>query len=100
MTGGEQGPKRVPWWWIPFRLSATATHLLAVLSGFPEPQFPYLQNGYNISIYLIALVRKLKRKINIMCLALWSMEHRKYTMTGVIIAVIIAIRLIILRGPT
>ena len=31
-----------------------------------------------------------------MHLAHWSMEHRKYTMTGVIIAVITVIRLIIL----
>ena len=66
----------------------------------PSLSFLICKMDIIISIYLIALVRKLKRNINIMCLALWSMEHRKYTMTGVIIAVIIAIRLIILRGPT
>ena len=51
-------------------------------------------------IIIIELVWKLKRKINTMHLAHWSMEHRKYTMTGVIIAVITVIRLIILWGPT
>lgn len=90
------------WMAEPLQLRASSTCLLPVLLGLLEPRFPYLQNGYNYSIYFIGLLRRVKRKTPPGARPIMILWCHRGAMTAVTFGVIIMIRLILpfFEGPT